>query len=226
MVKKSKSGKEAKLNGSNYKVFFDFDNTITTIDILDDIIQRFSINDGWVKLEEDWKAGKIGSKECLEGQLKFTRVAKQDFIKYLKTIKIDPHFRVLIANLKKRNIAFAITSDSFSFVIKSVLENNGIKGIKIYSNRLRFYKDRLIPLFPYFDKNCPRCANCKKSHLLNGGKKDKMIVYIGDGRSDICPAEHADVVFAKASLLKHFRDRKMECVEFKDLGDVDKTLNM
>jgi len=30
-----------------------------------------------------------------------------------------------------------------------------------------------------------------------------MIIYIGDSRSDICPAQYADVVFVKDSLLKY-----------------------
>ena len=34
----------------HYVAFFDFDNTITTYDILDDIIARFSRDDGWVEL--------------------------------------------------------------------------------------------------------------------------------------------------------------------------------
>jgi len=40
---------------SNCRVFFDFDNTMTTSDVLDDVIRRFSINDKWIALENVWK---------------------------------------------------------------------------------------------------------------------------------------------------------------------------
>ncbi len=42
-------------NLKNPVVFFDFDNTITTFDVLDDMLARFSRNDNWIKLEEQWK---------------------------------------------------------------------------------------------------------------------------------------------------------------------------
>ena len=55
-------------------VFFDFDNTLTSFDVLDALIERFSINEDWKALERAWQAGRIGSKECLEGQLRSIRV--------------------------------------------------------------------------------------------------------------------------------------------------------
>jgi len=108
-----------KLNLSDYKVYFDFDNTITSYDILDDIIQRFAINDGWIKLEEDWKEGKIGSRECLQGQIGLVRVPKKKFLKYLSKIRVDPNFHKILKLLKEKNISPVIVSDSFSFVIKN-----------------------------------------------------------------------------------------------------------
>ena len=35
---------------SNCRVFFDFDNTLTQGDVLDDIIKRFSVNEEWLDL--------------------------------------------------------------------------------------------------------------------------------------------------------------------------------
>ena len=51
-------------------VFLDFDNTITSLDVLDAVIGRFSIDQKWMVHEEAWKEGKIGSRQCLEAQLK------------------------------------------------------------------------------------------------------------------------------------------------------------
>ena len=45
-------------------------------------------------------------------------------------------------------------------------------------------------------------------------------MYVGDGRSDFCPALEADVVFAKDSLLKYLKKRQRPCIEFNNLGDV------
>jgi len=209
---------------SKHVVFFDFDNTITLFDVIDDIVERFSINEQWHKIEKDWKRGKIGSKECLNGQFNEVRIRKDAFIRYLSTIKIDRYFPKILKLLKGRKIPVAIVSDSSSFTINTILKNNGIEGIKVYSNRLKFNKDKLFLEFPHFNKRCPKCANCKKTHLRKPDIQDKIIIYVGDGLSDICAAAYADVVFAKASLLKHFKKQKKKCIEFDTLAVVYKYL--
>jgi 2,3-diketo-5-methylthio-1-phosphopentane phosphatase len=209
-----------KLPLSECAIFFDFDNTITTFDVIDDIVERFSINEKWHKIEKDWKSGKIGSKECLERQFNEVRIKKDAFIRYLSTIKIDEYFPKILSFLKRRKASVCIVSDSSSFIINNILKNNGIKGVRTYSNRLKFNKDKLALEFPHFNKRCPKCANCKKSHLRNNGIDDRIIIYIGDGLSDICAAGEADIVFAKASLLKHFQKQKRECIEFDTLAVV------
>jgi len=206
-----------RLTLSKCTVFFDFDNTITPFDVIDDIVERFSINEKWRKIEEDWKRGKIGSKECLRGQFNEVRIKKNDFIRYLSAIRTDKYFPKILTLLRNYKAFVAIVSDSSSFIINSVLKNNGIKGVRVYSNKLRFNKDRLILEFPHFNKRCPKCANCKKSHLRKIGVRDKISIYIGDGLSDICAAECADVVFAKANLLKHFKKQNRKCFEFDTL---------
>jgi len=201
-------------------VFFDFDNTITLYDVLDDIVRRFSVNKEWQALEKAWREGRIGSRECIGGQLQLIRVTKKELERYISRVKIDPHFHQLFAMLKREGIGPVILSDSFSFIIKSVLSNNGINGVKVYANKLRFDGNRLIPSFPYQDKLCNRCAHCKKKNLLKTNVKDKIIIYIGDGLSDVCPAECSDLVFAKGNLLEHFRSKKMLCVAFRSISDI------
>ena len=199
-------------------VFFDFDNTITWDDVLDGIIERFSINQDWVFFEKAWAAGEIGSRECLEAQFRSVRVTRRALSQYLLTVKLDPSFKKLAGLLKDRGISWVIVSDSFSWIIKKILKNNGLHRVAVYSNEIRFRGDRLIPSFPYSSEDCARCAHCKKRHILE--HKDKKTIYIGDGLSDVCPAQQADLVFAKGSLLHHLRKNNRPCVAFKDLGEV------
>ncbi len=205
---------------SQCMVFFDFDNTITLSDILDDIIEHFSINTEWIALENAWKRGEIGSQACLEGQLRSVRVTKKDLLEYLSRIRIDPHFYNFFNMLKREKIKPIILSDNFTFIIETILRNNGIKGIRVYANMLKFHKDRLIPSFPYTNKRCLRCAHCKKKNLLRKDIRDKIIIYIGDGLSDVCPAECSDILFAKESLLNYFRKNKRLCLAFNNLEDI------
>jgi 2,3-diketo-5-methylthio-1-phosphopentane phosphatase len=201
-------------------VFFDFDNTITPFDVLDDIIRRFAVNQDWIAFEQDWKTGRLGSRECLEGQLRSVRVTKKQLLQYLSRIRIDPHFHRFFGMLKREGIKPIILSDSFNFIIESILKNNAITGVKVYANSLRFHKNRLIPSFPHRSRYCQRCAHCKKKNLLRKNIRDKIIVYIGDGLSDVCPAEYSDIVFAKGNLLKHFREKKRLCLAFNNIEDI------
>jgi len=201
-------------------VFFDFDNTLTGVDVLDAVIERFSVNQDWVAYEEAWKAGRIGSRECLEAQLRSVRVSEKKLARYVREIPLDPFFPRLFQWLREKKIPSVILSDSFSFIIKTILRHHRIRHDAIFANELRFEKDRLVPSFPYASKDCSRCAHCKKIHLL--AHTDKTRIYVGDGLSDVCPALEADKVFAKGSLLTHLKSRGRSCTAFCDLEEVYK----
>ncbi len=205
---------------SNFRIFFDFDNTITTCDVLDEIIKKFSSNKKWIDLENAWLADEIGTKECLEGQLRGVKVTKKRLCEYLNDIKLDHHFHKLLTFLQQHGVMPVILSDNFSFIIEHILKNYGIKDVKVYANSVKFYRNRLIPSFPYDNPFCPSCAHCKKIHLTRNGHEHKLIVYIGDGHSDVCPAQISDVVFAKDKLLEHLKQENKDCIPYKNLGDI------
>jgi len=201
-------------------VFFDFDNTITTIDVLDDMLLRFSKDKAWMELEEKWKRGEIGSRECLKGQIEGIRLTKSLLDKYLKTIRIDAYFIKLIELLNDKKIKMMILSDNFDYILERILKNNSISGIDVYSNKLQIVKDRLLPTFPYSNEECGNCAHCKKTTLLKHRGKDAAAFYVGDGLSDLCAAKYADVVFAKDALREHLEKEKIDHMSIQGLKDV------
>lgn len=201
-------------------VFFDFDNTITTCDVFDDMLLRFSSDNHWLDLEKKWKESKIGSKDCLEGQIKGIKITKKALDRHLSSIKLDPYFKRLIHFLDAKRIKKIILSDNFDYILKRILNQNSLKKLKVYSNKLQFDKDRLIPHFPFRSKNCKVCAHCKTKNLLANVDKDSIIIYVGDGNSDICPAEYADIIFAKKDLLKYCKDKKLHCLRYNSLREV------
>ncbi len=144
---------------------------------------------------------------------------REDIFKHYTTL--DPHFFKLLQWLRSLGIEPVIVSDNFKPIIEQILIHKEIKGLKVYANQLRFLKDGLSLSFPYQNKNCLMCAHCKKTQFKKidpTGKK--KIIYIGDGRSDICAALASDVVFAKDTLLKYFKKHQLHCLEFSGLVDV------
>jgi 2,3-diketo-5-methylthio-1-phosphopentane phosphatase len=204
-------------------VFFDFDNTITRGDVFDEMLEKFAQGQAWVELEQQWKAGRIGSRRCLKGQVGCLRVKRSQLDDYLRGIEVDPYFKRLNGLLGRKKIRCVIFSDNFDYILKTILANQGIRQVELYCNKLRFSGDRLLPSFPFASRKCLLCAHCKLKNLLAKKEKDSIIIYIGDGLSDVCPAGRADIIFAKGELLSHYKGRE-NCFAFRGLRDVYKYL--
>jgi 2-hydroxy-3-keto-5-methylthiopentenyl-1-phosphate phosphatase len=208
------------LNPKKCIVFFDFDNTIATCDIFDNMLLLFSKNDRWVELEKRWKSGRIGSKTCLEGQLRGMDLNRKSLDAYLSKIKLDPYFKQLYKFLQAKKVKTCVLSDNYDYILNRVLKINGINKLKVYANKLSFAKGKVITEYPFKDKDCQICAHCKTKNLLARSPKGSIIIYVGDGESDICPAKYAHVVFAKDHLLRHLKDSKLDYMSFSGLKDV------
>jgi len=208
------------INPEKCVVFFDFDNTIATCDVFDSMLPRFSRDDLWVRLEKEWQRGKIGSRACLEGQIRGLSIDRPILDKHLSGIKLDPYFKKIVKGLASSRVKIFVLSDNFDYILNRILKANGIKNLKIYSNKLRLANGALAPVFPYGNPSCHVCAHCKTKNLLANIGRDSIIIYIGDGRSDICPAQYADIVFAKDELLEYFKEKGMTCFAYKSLKDV------
>lgn len=207
-----------------YIVFFDFDNTISAYDILDDMLMKFSVSDAWVDLEHKWKRGEIGSRECLKGQIGGIRIKKRRFDKYLSTITLDRYFLRLIRYLDSKKIETIIVSDNFDYILNAVLKGKNISNLKVYSNKLKVRDDRLIPSFPFANIKCGECAHCKNSTIKKHAGNNSRVIYIGDGLSDVCASRIADVVFAKSFLRRYLKEKEITHIPFNGLKDVYKNL--
>ncbi len=204
----------------NFIVFFDFDNTITTIDVIDDMLERFSGDDEWKELERKWQRGRIGSLECLKGQVEGIRMDRSRLDSYLATVRIDPYFKKLLEIFKHRDIPVLIVSDNFDYMLKNILRHNDIHGMEVYCNKVDISGDRLKPSFPYSNKECGGCANCKKTHLLSKRGDGMTAVYIGDGKSDVCASKISDIVFTKGYLNDLFNKEALPHIAIDSLKDV------
>ncbi|MBF0489515.1 MAG: MtnX-like HAD-IB family phosphatase [Candidatus Omnitrophica bacterium] len=209
---------------SDCRVFFDFDNTITVGDVLYELIECYSLSEDWIKLEKAWQLGEITTKQCLIGQMKEVRISRKDLSRYLAAVEIDAYFVKIIELLGKVGVTPVILSDNFEPIIQEIFANNNIRGLPVFANHLEFKGEELIPSFPYSNPDCPFCAHCKKTHFIHDRSIEHPILYVGDGRSDICAAMESDIVFAKDTLLAYLNKHGRDCIEFTALADVYKHL--
>lgn len=203
-------------------LFFDFDNTLTTGDILDLIIEKFSPNEDWRDWEYAWEDGQLSARDCLRYQVENMRVTREELFGYLSLVRVDPAFAAILGWAKTRQVDVNIISDSFLPIIHHILLTNGIDIVPVFANDLGFSGDRLIPAFPFYDPACARSANAKARHLaLYPGH---TIIFAGDGHSDLDAALAADVVFAKSTLAKELGLRGTTFHQFDTLAPVQEFL--
>lgn len=201
----------------------DFDGTITQNDVGALIFDTFAReeNDGIVTL---WLEGQISSRECLERLCQLVNISKRELEKFVLGQKIDEKFCDFVDLCKCKRFELVILSDGLDFYIELILKKFGLEKLPFYSNVLRFEGNKLKPRFPYFDRGCGNCGNCKRYHLTRLKSRGQKVVYVGDGLSDKCAVREADLVFAKNDLSKFCDAEEIQHYRFGDFGDVIKIL--
>jgi 2-hydroxy-3-keto-5-methylthiopentenyl-1-phosphate phosphatase len=208
-----------KPKSENKLVLVDFDGTITKNDVGALLFNSFS-GEKSKTIVSEWLKGKISSKECLQKECELIEITKTQLKNFALSQKIDEHFLDFVDLCKREKIELAILSDGLDYYIKTILQKYHLEDIPFYSNTLRFAGKKLVPEFPYFERGCGNCGNCKKYHLKNLRRPEQKVVYIGDGLSDKCAIGEADFVFAKNDLKSFCEKEKISYFKFKDFRDV------
>ena len=203
---------------NNIIFYIDFDGTITDIDTLNFLLEWFT-GDKWLYFDKFFLEGKMSSFECITEQVGLMKkVTKGDMLSAVKDVKIDQHFKKFLKESRGRGYNIEILSDGLDVYIEGILSQNGLRNLKIKSNK---YLGGGKVEFPYRKNLCEKeCGNCKKSHI----NKNLYSIYIGDGRSDFCAAECCDLIFAKNSLALYLEKTKKKYSPFKDFLDVCNSL--
>ena len=202
-------------------VVCDFDGTITKVDCINDFLDRFA-DEKWLDFEQDWIDGKISTCEAMQSQFALIKdMTEQKISDFFDSVQIDEYFKPFYDLAKKNNIKVVIISDGFEYFVRQVLERNGISGIEIYSNSLKFKNGKFEMSFPYKNESCERKAGTCKCNFISKFKKlYKKVYYIGDGVSDYCPADKVDFLFAKSKLLDYSKKQNIPYFEYKNFQEV------
>ncbi len=210
---------------TRFHIFSDFDGTITTKDICNEIFKEFGnfepfyskLIQGEIHLKEYWR-------ELFKTLPKGIEISElENFAK--NSAEIDPSFPAFVSFCRNYQIEFEILSDGFDFYIQSVLEKIGLEDILYYSNSVRIVNDTIEPVFPYASESCLcNAGSCKRNIALSRLQENEAMVYIGDGYSDFCVAEYSDIIFAKQILSRYCNEKRIPHYTFKNFSDVRNTL--
>ncbi len=201
----------------NCEVLVDFDGTIATVDTTDRLLERFA-EPAWQDVEDEWKAGKIGSRECMVRQIALLRATPAEIDNFVSEIEIDPAFPAFVALCRSRGLGITVVSDGLDRTVGAVLERNGLE-LPFRANQLEWLGgDRWRLLFPHGRADCRSLAgNCKCQFAVAPAGTVRVIV--GDGRSDFCVAQNAELVLAKSALLRHAAETGLPHVPFQSFAE-------
>lgn len=185
------------------RVLVDFDGTIAPVDTTDLLLERFA-EPAWRDIEADWKAGRIGSRECLVRQIDLVRATPAQLDAFIASVEIDPGFPRFVTMCRQLGHAITVVSDGLDRTVRSVLDRHGL-NLAYFTNHLQWRGgDRWRLTFPHARSDCAALSGNCKCRFAEGQPRQLRIV-VGDGRSDFCLAGRADLVLAKDSLLTHCR---------------------
>lgn len=208
-----------------WRVFIDFDGTIAVPDTTDLILERFADSE-WLDVEALWKAGFIGSRECMARQVGMIRATEAELDGFIADVTIDRHFSGFVADCVARGLPVKIVSDGLDRVVKSVLARIGHGDLPVAANALTCIGDSRWQLAsPFADADCRSASGtCKCAVAALSPPGFGLNLLIGDGRSDHCLAQEADFVFAKDSLLGHCVDNGLPHLPFTTFAQARKNL--
>lgn len=208
------------------KVFVDFDGTVTMQDVGNAFFRHFG---GPVceRLVGDYRAGSISAKECFRGEVDaIGRLCLSDASEFLDHQESRAGFEQFVQFCDRPDVDLHIVSDGLDYYIDNILAQRSVPAVSTFSNVLRMGErdaDGCVSLtveFPHDDAECDRCACCKRNIMLGHAGDDDIICYIGDGFSDMCAVQYADVVFAQGELQAFCQEQNISYYLYSSFHDV------
>ncbi|HYM63465.1 MAG TPA: MtnX-like HAD-IB family phosphatase [Gaiellaceae bacterium] len=202
----------------------DFDGTITEQDVLDEIARTFGDDEVYREVDEALDRNGITLHEVLRREFEPVRAPLGEVVEWVHAnASIRPGFRELVELARERGWRLVVVSSGFRQLIEPVLERAGIEGLELVSNEVD--PDPGGWRITFFDETrCEICGEpCKRTtvrSVVDGGE----VVYVGDGYSDRCAAEDADLVFARRGLAAYLTERGVPFEPFDDFFQIAERL--
>lgn len=202
------------------RLFLDFDGTLATNDVGDELFRTFGDFD---RLHAELLRGEYSVAEYYRrSAASLTDVSEERFARFIDTQALDSGAEQLIAWASHEAIPVVVVSDGFDHYIEPLLRREGLRSaVEVACNILHAAPEGYVSEFPGASESCSCfCASCKRNALLSRSAMEDVLIYVGDGRSDACAVEFCDVVFAKGILAASCTERGIPHHPYRTLTDV------
>ena len=197
----------------------DFDGTITEEDQAFLILDAFA-RGNWRQLLTEYREGRMSVGSFNARAFAMVKADRQTLVNFVKqTAKIRHGFHDLLAYCRQEEVRFTIVSNGLDFYINTVLTSIGVENVEVFAAQSQFINGSIEvkyigPDGSHLDNNFKDAFT--RSFLAKGYR----IIYVGNGPSDIFPAEHAHHVFSREQLLDLCKQKGLKCLPFADFNDI------
>lgn len=206
-------------------IFCDFDGTLTSTDIGFDFFDRYGRQEPLISQME---GGEITIEEYWQSIVRTVdRPVSSELVEeYLAGIKAREGIDRIGKIARRDDVRFTILSDGLDVYIEPWLRRHDMSDLPLVCNTSTIDDDgRISVSFPFGSPECScRSAVCKRNVAVTRTGPEEPIIYIGDGLSDFCPVDYADVIFARDSLAAHCTASGLPHHSWKNLREVARTL--
>ncbi len=213
------------------KLYVDFDGTLTREDVGNQFFRTFG-GDVCDSIVQEYHEGRISAVECFRRELRAAgRIPLKVLDEFLARQEMTPGVPGFFDYCRSTGIDVTVLSDGLDLYIHRLLERNGLHGARVYANRLTLSDlgdGTAVPAldFPHGCSECGVCACCKRNVLLTTSGEEDIVGYIGEGFSDRCAVEYADIVFAKDDLQRHCQEQNISYYCYSTFDDVVSRLQL
>ena len=208
------------MTGQRLAILVDFDDTAAQQNVAETLLKEFG-GDGWQGFRESFRNGTMNLRHYQEKAFNQIDTPLEQMRNALaKLAWLRPGFEELNNYCQANEIQLFIVTNGLEFYVDALLQEAKLRSIPSYSVGVSGTPRNLEYSYPYATEECWEWGNCKCKVLFEHRNGGTNIVYIGDGRSDLCAARQADFVFARSTLLERCIELGLPHQEFNDFHDV------
>ena len=198
----------------------DFDDTITIGNVSTAIRTALLTDNKWRQIEEKYLLGEYSVEESNREQFSMMKTTEKDIEDFvLQNVVIREGFENFVKFCEKTNIKFVIVSSGLDLYIKPLVKKLSLGRIDIYSAKSLITPSGINIEYTGPHGN-PILNGFKDSFVTHFKSSGNTVVYIGDDRSDINPANHADFIIARSTLAEYMEDNSISYHQFNTFNDV------
>lgn len=211
-------------------IICDFDGTVTARDTNSTLARRFA-PEAFASLEGRLATRELTLREVLASEFANVTVGLDALLEEALQIPFRAGFAEFLDAADQFGATVVLLSSGFREFIVPMLAREGLADrVDLLANSISFNGSggqvawRELPTCELCGEPCKRhdVAQLRARHATDG----RTVAFVGDGFSDRCGAESADVVLARDSLARYLDERGLGYQHWEDFDDVMRLLEL